>query len=138
MTSSPGPFSTGMDSPVSMDSSTAERPSSDDAVHGDLLAGPHHDHVADDHVLHGDVDLDGGAAGAGSGRRPARRPSRRRRPPGRRPPRRASGRRAGAQPAAARRAAVAGAGRTTRAVLACRPMSLRMAADVCPLARASS
>ncbi len=27
MTSSPGPFPTGMDSPVSMDSSTAERPS---------------------------------------------------------------------------------------------------------------
>ena len=41
-----------------------------------------------------------------------------------------------ASPAAA--PAVAGAGTTTRAVFACSPTRRRMAADVCPLARASS
>ena len=47
VTRSPGPFSTGIGSPVIIDSSTALRPSSDDAVDGHLLAGPDAQPVAD-------------------------------------------------------------------------------------------
>ncbi len=43
----PGPTSTGTDSPVSSDASTADVPVLDHAVGGDLLAGPHHEAVAD-------------------------------------------------------------------------------------------
>ena len=46
MTRSPTCFSTGIDSPVSIDSSTAPPPASDDAVHGKALARPDDDHVA--------------------------------------------------------------------------------------------
>ena len=45
-TSSPGPTSTGTDSPVSMLMSTAERALLDDAVGGELLARPHDEAVA--------------------------------------------------------------------------------------------
>ena len=105
------------------------------AVHGDLLARPDDDDVADEHLVHRDVDLDGGAVGdrpcgrAASeqrrvrGRRRHRAGRRRRRGAALRPP--APGRRR-----RRRRAASAGAGRTTRAVLACSPTRRRMAADV--------
>ena len=46
-TSSPATLATGMLSPVTMLSSTARATVHDRAVHGDLLAGPHADHVAD-------------------------------------------------------------------------------------------
>ena len=57
MTVSPTFFSTGIDSPVSIDSSTAEEPSMQHAVDRDLLAGAHDDDVADDDLLDRDVDL---------------------------------------------------------------------------------
>ena len=50
-TASPGPTSTGTDSPVSIEASTAEVPSLDDAVGGDLLAGPDDEPVADGELL---------------------------------------------------------------------------------------
>ena len=57
MTVSPTFFSTGIDSPVSMDSSTAEGPRCTHAVDRDLLARTHDDDVADDDLLDRDVDL---------------------------------------------------------------------------------
>ena len=47
VTGSPGPTSTGTDSPVSRLASTADEPSTHHAVGGDLLPGPDHEHVAD-------------------------------------------------------------------------------------------
>ena len=65
----PGPTSTGTDSPVTSEASTAEEPSDHDAVGGDLLTGAH-----DDDVVHGEligrdlhlgaVDQHGGVLGA--------------------------------------------------------------------------
>ena len=52
-TSSPGCFSTGTDSPVSSDWSTAERALLDDAVGRDLLARAHDEAVADGELLDG-------------------------------------------------------------------------------------
>ena len=46
ITSSPGAFSTGMLSPLIIDSSTAERPSRDHAVDRDLLARPDDDDIS--------------------------------------------------------------------------------------------
>ena len=51
-----GPFSTGRLSPVSIDSSSAERPSRTDAVDRHLLAGPHAHEVADADLLDRHVD----------------------------------------------------------------------------------
>ena len=82
VTGSPASFSTGIGSPVSIDSSTDERPSTHHAVHRHLLARPHPQPVADRDLLE---------------RRP--------------PPR--------ARPA-----------RSTRAVLAARPSSARIAEPV--------
>ena len=47
MTSSPGPTMTGIGSPVSIDSSTADAALDDDAVDGDAVAGPDPQEVAD-------------------------------------------------------------------------------------------
>ena len=56
-TSSPGCFSTGTDSPVSSDWSTALRALLDDAVGGDLLAGADDEAVADGELLDRDAAL---------------------------------------------------------------------------------
>ena len=56
-TSSPGCFSTGTDSPVSSDWSTALRALLDDAVGGDLLAGADDEAVADGELLDRDAPL---------------------------------------------------------------------------------
>ena len=50
---------------MSIDSSTAEVPSTHDAVDRDLLARPDDDDVADDDLLDGDVDLLAAAHDAG-------------------------------------------------------------------------
>ena len=47
MTFAPASLVTGIDSPVTIDSSSDERPSTSDAVDRDLLAGPHPQPVAD-------------------------------------------------------------------------------------------
>ena len=47
ITRSPGAFSTGIGSPVIIDSSTALVPLEDDAIDRDLLAGPHAQPIAD-------------------------------------------------------------------------------------------
>ena len=65
MTASPGPFSTGRLSPVSMLSSSAERPSMIDAVDRHLLARADADQIADDDRLDRDVLLDAVADDAG-------------------------------------------------------------------------
>ncbi len=72
MTASPGRLSTGTLSPVSIDSSTAERALGDDAVDRDLLAGPDPHQVADDDVVERYVDLRRrrGARGRSPGARP--------------------------------------------------------------------
>ena len=54
MTSSPGRFSTGIDSPVTIDSSTAEAPSATSPSTG-IFAGPDDDDIAHQHLLHGQV-----------------------------------------------------------------------------------
>ena len=50
ITASPGRLLTGRLSPVSIDSSTDDAPSITDAVHRNLLAGPHDQHVAGQHL----------------------------------------------------------------------------------------
>ena len=50
----PGAFSTGIDSPVTIDSSTALLPSMHDAVHRHAVAGPHAQAIADMHLLQRD------------------------------------------------------------------------------------
>ncbi len=58
ITSSPGAFSTGSDSPVIIDSSTAVPPFDDHAVDRDLLARPDQDDIAPLHLIDRDVLLD--------------------------------------------------------------------------------
>ena len=57
ITSSPSRLVTGMDSPVIMDSSTADSPEMTRPSTGTLLAGPDDHDVPDLHVLDGHVDL---------------------------------------------------------------------------------
>ena len=57
-TSSPGPTSTGTASPVSIAASTAEAARRDDAVGGHLLAGAHHEHVANREFADGNAGFD--------------------------------------------------------------------------------
>ena len=52
--------STGIDSPVTSEASTALLPVDDPAVGGDLLAGPHDELVADHELVDGDAHLAGG------------------------------------------------------------------------------
>ena len=78
MTPSPGPTSTGTDSPVSIEASTADAALLDHPVGGDLLAGPHHEAVADHqrverHPLLGAVAQHGDVLGAELEQRPQRR-----------------------------------------------------------------
>ena len=72
ITRSPGCLSTGIDSPVSIDSSTAPVPADDDAVHRKALARPDEDDVARPHAGDGHVLLAAIAPDAG-GRRLERR-----------------------------------------------------------------
>ena len=72
---SPASFSTGIDSPVTIDSSTVRRAFEHDAVDGDAFAGPHAQAVADvhllqRHVLFGAVGVDPCAPSVGA--RPSR------------------------------------------------------------------
>ena len=57
MTVSPAFLLTGIDSPVSIDSSTCELPSDDLAIDRDLVAGPDHDGVADQDLGGRNLDL---------------------------------------------------------------------------------
>ena len=57
MTVSPARLVTGIGSPVTIDSSTADDPGQDDGVDRDLLSGPDHDLVADHHLLDRDLGL---------------------------------------------------------------------------------
>ena len=65
MTRSPGPFSTGIDSPVSIDSSTVEAPSIDRPVHGDAIAGTHAHEVAGDDLVERNLPLATGSQDPG-------------------------------------------------------------------------
>ena len=53
----PGPTSTGTDSPVTSEASTAEEPLDDHAVGGDLFTGPDNDLVSDGELPGGDLVL---------------------------------------------------------------------------------
>ena len=57
ITSSPTNFSTGIDSPVIMDSSTALAPVITSPIHRDLLPWPHDHCVIDQNLFHGKIDL---------------------------------------------------------------------------------
>ena len=78
MTRSPGFFSTGIGSPVTIDSSTALAPSIDDAVDRHLLAGPDAQPVADLHLVERHVLLAavGTEAARGLRRQPEQGPDR--------------------------------------------------------------
>ena len=67
MTRRPASCSTGIDSPVTIDSSTALRPSSDLSIDRDLLARPHAQPVADHDAFEPDVRFS--AVGADPARR---------------------------------------------------------------------